>query len=252
VTGAPAGADLWLLEEAAIDRLLASSPLDELLAPEERARHARLRHPSVRLRFVGARLLSRHALSAYADVPPSAWRFRLGPFGRPLLDPNPWNLAFNLAHADGLVACVITRGRACGVDVERKPARPEALRLAGRWFSADERGYLEATPPEARSDRFLEYWVLKEAYTKALGVGLTRPFNSFAFSCLPADTIAVSDSGAGEAECARWQFELLRIGTEHVLAIAVRRMPADERRLPLRIVDLVEHRGARGAAAGAL
>jgi 4'-phosphopantetheinyl transferase len=240
MTDAPAGADLWLLEEEAIEELAARTPLAELATAEERARYDRLRQEQVRRRFVGARLLSRHALSAYADVPPEAWRFRMNRHGRPDLDPNPWNLVFNLSHTAGLVACVITRGRACGVDVERSPARPEAMALADRWFAPEERAYLEETPPEARGDRFLEYWVLKEAFTKALGEGLTRGFDTFRFNRLPADTITVADVSAGEEECARWQFELLRVGA-HVLGVAIRREPSDAGSLPLRVRDLAEH-----------
>jgi 4'-phosphopantetheinyl transferase len=235
VTRAPAGADLWLLEEAAIATLAGRSRLDELLAPDEQARHERLRHPQARLRFLGGRLLLRHALSAYEPVEPGAWRFRLGEFGRPQLEPNVGSLAFNLAHTDGLVACLVTRGRPCGVDVERKPARPGALRLAGRWFADEEREHLEATPAETRGDRFLDYWVLKEAYVKALGLGLTRRLDSFSFGHLADAPISVRDGSAAAGEAERWQFELLPVGPDHVVAVAVRREPA-EGPLPLRVV----------------
>ena len=55
----------------------------------------------------------------------------------------------------------------------------EVGRIAGHFFSAAERAALSALPPGRRVARFYEYWVLKEAYLKGLGAGLSRPTESF-------------------------------------------------------------------------
>ncbi|BBB00139.1 putative phosphopantetheinyl transferase PfaE [Actinacidiphila reveromycinica] len=173
---------LWLLPERAVPRFAAEVGGLRLLTAEERARHARLPTAGARRRYLGARLLSRHALSADTGLPPERWRFRRGPFGRPEPEPAADGVRFNLSHTDGLIACVVTRDRACGVDVERAPASPEAVGHLARRFSAAERAELAALEPAPRQARFSELWVLKESYLKALGTGLTRDLASFSFA----------------------------------------------------------------------
>ncbi|MDA0167636.1 4'-phosphopantetheinyl transferase superfamily protein [Solirubrobacter taibaiensis] len=238
-------ADLWLLDESAVDGLSAALSVETLLSPEELARYTRLRRAGVRRRFLGGRLLCRHALSAYADVAPAAWTFAAGRFGRPELEPNPHGLTFNLSHTEGLIACVITRGAACGVDVENVPARPEAVALADGHFARRERVALaNAGDDRARADRFVDFWVLKESYTKALGVGLSRRMSTFGFDLGPP-AVTVTDEERDPGERRDWQFELLRIGPRHACGVAVRRVGCDGQLLQLRTIDFVSAIGRR-------
>lgn len=211
--------DLWLLPEDAVDYFSDRLGGPELLTPEERARMHRMRVPAARRRFLGARLLSRHALSARTGLPPGRWRFAAGPDGRPEPEPAPGGVRFNLSHTDGLVACVVTRQRDCGVDVERTPARTAAAARLPHYFAPAEQAAVEAAPPGRRAERVAAYWVLKEAYVKALGTGLRRAPESFAFSPPHRPPIEVTDPQAPPD--ARWRFVLLRPTPGHVLAVAV-------------------------------
>ncbi|WP_435179069.1 4'-phosphopantetheinyl transferase family protein [Actinacidiphila sp. bgisy145] len=244
----PAAPRLWLLPEHAVPRFAAETGGLRLLTADERARHARLPTEGARRRYLGARLLSRHALSAATGLPPEQWRFRPGPFGRPEPQPAADGIRFNLAHTDGLIACVVTRGGTCGVDVERAPASPEAVAHLARRFAAPEQAELAALTEAERRARFSELWVLKEAYLKALGTGLTRPLSGFTFtgprprpyanpqpyarrpqpythpypypSAAPDDRVTVDDPELAPGECDRWRFDLLHPGPDHVLAVA--------------------------------
>ncbi|MFG2846485.1 4'-phosphopantetheinyl transferase family protein [Kitasatospora sp. NPDC048296] len=213
--------DLWLLPEHAVAAFAAERGGPALLTEEERARHERLCTAGARRRYLGARLLCRHALSARTGRPPDGWRFRLGEFGRPEPEPECEGVRFNLSHTDGLIACVVTQDRACGVDVERAPADPESAGHLSRHFAAAERAELAALEPAARHARLSELWVLKESYLKALGTGMTRGLGGFRFRGPAAGRITVEDfeqpAGAGD----RWWFDLLHPGPEHVLAVAV-------------------------------
>ncbi|WP_333767291.1 4'-phosphopantetheinyl transferase family protein [Streptomyces sp. IBSBF 2435] len=230
---------LWLLPEHAVARFAVEVGGLRLLTAEERARHARLPTAGARRRYLGARLLSRHALSADTGLPPGDWRFRRGVDGRPEPEPAAGGLRFNLSHTAGLIACVVTRNRACGVDVERTPAAPEAVGALGRRLAAAERAELAALGPAERRGRLSELWVLKEAYLKALGTGLTRDLAGFSFApsgaagCTssdhgpgdrttirPAGRITVDDPEQAPGECDRWCFDLLHPGPDHVLAVA--------------------------------
>jgi 4'-phosphopantetheinyl transferase len=228
-------AEVWLLPESTVDRLAAALDADRLLTTDERARRDRLLRPDSRRRFVGARLLSRHVLSHYAGLPPAAWQFATGPYGRPeIAGDNILDLDFNVSHTEGLITCVVSRHRRTGVDTERWPARPEAVRLAGRVLSDRERRWLDALPEPAQRRLFSGYWVLKEAYTKALGLGLQRRFDSFEVRDGPAGHPVPVDPLGGEG--GRWQLHLLDVPPAHLVGVAMWRGPA-EPVLPVRVRD---------------
>lgn len=214
---------LWLLPEAATGAFVARMGGTALLTDDERARCERPLAPGSRLRRAAALLLARHALGAVSGLPAAAWRFRPTPDGRPEpCAPAGTGLRFNLSHTDGLIACVVTdAGRACGVDAERSPAGPDAVAHLPRHFAAPERADLAAlTDERARAARVAAYWVLKEAYLKALGTGLRRTLSGFAFTGLPGPRIEVHDSGR---PLAGWQFDLIRPTPQHVVAVATER-----------------------------
>ena len=62
--------------------------------------------------------------------------------------------------------------------------------------------------------------MLKEAYLKALGTGLSRGLGGFSFVPRTADRIAVHDPEQPAGTDARWWFDLLHPGPGHVLAVA--------------------------------
>ena len=74
--------------------------------------------------------------------------------------------------------------------------------------SPEEIEELRGTAPGQRERRFLELWTLKEAYLKALGVGLARSPRSASFAAKTVD------------EDADWWFSVQAFGDDHVLALA--------------------------------
>jgi 4'-phosphopantetheinyl transferase len=212
-------ADLWLLPERGLDSP-AVCDLSDHLPSDERIRYERLRVEASRRLFLGARFLSRHAISVYTGVPAARLAFGVGDHGRPHLVPNPWDLQFNLSHTRGLVACVITRGHHCGVDVERTPAEPRLVNALVPFFAAEERLHLAIVPEPDRGRLAIDYWVLKEAYLKALGTGLTRSLNSFTIHRLPSQPVMVRDDWS-ESRGQTWQFELHRVGHDHMVGVAL-------------------------------
>ncbi|MFI6011205.1 4'-phosphopantetheinyl transferase family protein [Streptomyces sp. NPDC051243] len=212
--------ELWLLPEHAADVFVTRMGGTVLLTDGERARCERPLAPAARRRRIAARLLARHALSSRTGLPAATWRFTTTPDGRPELEsPDGSGLRFNLSHTDGLIACVVTDGgRACGVDAEGFPAGPDAVRHLPRHFAERERADLAAVPDGATSAaRIAEYWVLKEAYLKALGTGLRRELSSIAFSRPTTDHIRLHDS---RRPADHWHFDLVRPTPHHVVAVA--------------------------------
>ncbi|MFE6174509.1 4'-phosphopantetheinyl transferase family protein [Streptomyces sp. NPDC056464] len=233
-----APAFLWLLPEAAVDGFTAALGGTRLLTPEERHALDRRLTPGARRRYLGARLLCRYALSARTGRPVDHWRFRRGIHGRPEPEPADAGVRFNLSHDDGLIACVVTQGGGCGVDIGPTAASGELLVHLGRRFGPDERAQLAGAARGARAALAGELWVLKEAYLKALGTGLTRALGTFTVVRGPNGRIAVRDPQQPGAD-ARWSFDLIHPGPRHVLAVAVEHgRPGALRRIDLSDLSL--------------
>ncbi|MFC4608158.1 4'-phosphopantetheinyl transferase family protein [Streptomyces maoxianensis] len=214
---------LWLLPEHAVGSFAAALGGRRLLTEGEQARMERLLTSPARRRFLARRLLCRYALTALTGRPLDHWRFRTGRYGRPETEPD-CGVRFSLSHTEGLIVCVVTQGRVCGVDVERRPASPESAGHVSRFFAAAERAELAALGPAARVARTSELWVLKEAYLKALGTGMHRSLDGFSFARQAAgeeSRITVTDSEEPGRADDGWWFDLLRPSPQHLLAVAV-------------------------------
>jgi 4'-phosphopantetheinyl transferase len=193
-----------------------------VLSAEERDRAARFRFDADRDAFMAAHALLRAMLSERAEVAPETWRFVAGPAGKPALDPAhglPW-LRFNLTHARSLVACAVAVGEDIGIDVESLDRRPPAEGLAARWFAPEENACLAAMPEPARTEAFLRFWTLKEAFVKATGDGIALGIERVVFTLDPPRLLrAPPESGA----LAAWRFLQAEPVPRHVLAVALRR-----------------------------
>jgi len=147
-----------------------------VLDPEERRRSAGYRRPVDQFRFAAARQFLRQTLASYLRIAPADVVFRPGPQGKPELGPphSESGLTFNLSHSETLVVCAVTRTNSIGVDVERVRPIPKLTALTSRFFAPDERSHLDSLPEDDRLTAFFRIWTLKEAYLKALGVGLSQ------------------------------------------------------------------------------
>lgn len=222
-------AHVWLL--AVPERALSGATEDELkgiLDPEERERAQTFRSLSDRQHFILAHAFLRKTLSRYAPrVAPAAWSYAIGPYGRPeLAGPaaacgaggGP-RLRFNLSHTRGLVACSVTEGGECGVDVERRDRTRNFLGMARTAFAPSERAQLERLPAEQRQARFYQIWTLKEAYIKLIGMGLSQRLDHFDFDL--SDLPAIKFTPPPSREPRGWRFVLDTPTPEHQLALAV-------------------------------
>ena len=174
---------VWFRGTAALDGEAVRSA-DQHLSAEERARRDRLHFDADRRDFTIAHDLLRRALSKYADVPPIDWRFATDNYGKPSIetvDPQVRALSFSLSHTRGCVACAIASSVPLGVDVQRTDQSQCIQEVADRHFSEKEAALLRQCSDELRNIRFAELWTLKEAFLKAVGVGLSGSLASISF-----------------------------------------------------------------------
>jgi 4'-phosphopantetheinyl transferase len=186
------------------------------LDAEERARWLRFLRGVDRDLFLVAHTHLRATLSRYADTTPARWRFVRRRGGRPELhiDQPSCALRFNLSHTHDLVACVVTQGADCGVDVEREGRIADRAGIAALAFHDDERAAVARSPGD-----FLAYWTLKESYVKATGAGIRVPLDEIRFA-LGGEPSVSFDEGRDTAE--GWWFAHSRPTDQHHLAVALR------------------------------
>ncbi len=100
-----------------------------------------------------------------------------GKMGKPALAEHP-DIHYNLSHADGIAACMVSDGE-CGIDCERiRTFRPNVMKRA---FSVSERSMVENAPEDMKNELFFRLWTLKEAYVKAIGTGISYPLDTVVF-----------------------------------------------------------------------
>ncbi len=205
------------------------------LAADERVRASRFHFPRDRRDYAAAHALLRRTLSRYAAVPPAGWRFQPNAHGKPALSgADAGDLAFNLSHTRGCVACIVARATDVGIDVEPVDETRAHRELAARFFSDTERRYLDACPAQDVPRRFVELWTLKEAYIKALGLGLSCLLESFSFTFPDEARIRFDPEPNGSPTA--WQFALAMPSVDVCLAVAVR-CTGDLRRYRLLLRD---------------
>jgi 4'-phosphopantetheinyl transferase len=174
------------------------------LSPDERARADRFLFAEDRRDYTLAHDLLRRCLSIYRPAEPSAWEFDIEPSGKPVLRGD-HAISFNLSHTRGLVACAIGAGIPIGVDAEGAGRVVDAGAIATRYFSPSEVAALAQFGDPTHRLRFLDLWTLKEAFIKAVGIGLSQPLHSMSFG-LDDGTIAFEPPPGFAA--AEWHFAL--------------------------------------------
>ena len=177
------------------DAASARSSLVDLLADDERARHARLRQAGDRDRYLVAHALLRLLLASQLGVDTARVGLTSGD-GKPRLEgPNP-ALHFSLSHSGWCVVVAIAERTPVGVDVERVSAHRDLDARARHALTPVERAVLAGLDGQARRQAFYRYWVRKEAALKATGHGFRVPPQAITVSA-PSQHPELVDWAAG-------------------------------------------------------
>jgi len=196
--------------------------LTRMLTPDEEARAARFRFDVHRRRYVVGRGALRELLGAYLGARPERLRFDYAERGKPDLAA-PWKgeLAFNLSNSEDLALAAFVRGRDLGVDVEYQKEMPDLEDIAKRFFSAPEIAALAGVPGECKKEAFFNCWTRKEAYLKAVGVGLAAPLDSFVVTLVPGEAPRMVSLQGDSQRAAGWFFRHLVPRPSYLGAVAL-------------------------------
>jgi 4'-phosphopantetheinyl transferase len=188
-----------------------------LLSAKERERAARFRFADHQRRFQIGHGALRAILGGYLGVEPAAVEFRQGPRGKPYVAGiGPF---FNLSHS-GKLALIGVAASEVGVDLEKVRHLESLDAIAQRHFSPSEFAALAALPGAARQLAFYRCWTRKEAYIKALGLGLAMPLDTFDVSLGERPEFLACRDGNERPE--DWSLLDVSPGPEFVAALALR------------------------------
>jgi 4'-phosphopantetheinyl transferase len=82
------------------------------------------------------------------------------------------DLSFSVSHSGSTALLAVARNATVGVDVEAVRTRPNLEKLAARVLAPDALHEFSAADESARLVTFLRAWTEKEAYLKAIGLGI--------------------------------------------------------------------------------
>ena len=183
----------------------------------DRERFDRYHAERDRRMFLLGRLMSRRLVGEALGVPPEQWQWRDG-HARPARNRGAADAHPLQPRAQRRPRRLRARECARGRRRRRRPAAPADRRADDSPVSLT----TEADDVEAQgehwSHRFLHYWTLKEAYLKALGLGISVPLREISFALEPEVRITFLGSLAGTSTS--WVFQLLQPTDQHLVAIA--------------------------------
>lgn len=115
----------------------------------------------------------------------------------------------------------VARDRAVGVDVENCDRAVDIETIAKSVFAPEEMNELLALHTDERRIAFFDCWTRKEAFVKALGVGLQRSLDSFAVSLRPREPAALRITRPDSTEKDQWTLYNLELGSGYAGALAL-------------------------------
>ena len=151
------------------------------LNEEEQARWHQYPLPGPRRRFALCRAALRAVLCRQLGCSNKRLTFGSSFYGKPfaLVDEAPATISFNLSHSGqhGLIAFA-SQGR-LGVDVEERVVRRDFDDLSEAVFGPHERSIIAFARGCDKVQLFFRLWTIKEALTKALGMGFSFDVSQF-------------------------------------------------------------------------
>ena len=208
---------VWTLRTIASRNVIAR--FEEVLAPDEVSRAAQFRVSRPRESFILTRAVLRYLLGHYLGQRPASICLQYGTNGKPSLSQND-ELRFNVTHSENMAAIAFTQGCDVGIDLEQLRPLPDLDEIAARSFCKEEVVEINSLPARERERAFFACWTRKEAYVKAIGVGLSRPLNSFRVTAKPdspADLMSLEDETNGSES---WTLHDLCLEPDYAGAVA--------------------------------
>jgi 4'-phosphopantetheinyl transferase len=141
-----------------------------------------------------------------------------GPHGKPALAPPADGVRFNVSHTTERLLVAVADDREVGIDAEPIARASRLAATARSWLAEPEAARLERLPSPEREEALLRLWTFKEAYLKAVGIGLNADLREVVVGL---DAQPVLQAAPGEADPQRWLMLPVETSADTVAALVV-------------------------------
>lgn len=188
--------------------------------------------------YLVSHALLRTTLSRYSSVLPAQWIFSQNSYGHPCIHSsgNRVPLQFNISRTEHAAVCVITSDIDCGIDIESQEKLDDLDHLSIQVLSPMELGNFRHIAADAKKERFLTYWTLKESYVKALGIGLSIPLQNISFMLDTDGDPKLMFHPETSVRPSDWQFTTIKLPNEHLMSVALRKGMRPDLNLRINVV----------------
>lgn len=196
-----------------------------VLSEGEQRRLEGITSRSKREEFICSRWLMKNLLSRFeSNSNPRDIVFVTTSNGRIKLKKNRLNsnmdLDFNLSHSKGMIAFAIGEKCSIGLDIEKIDSVNQ--NIARRYFHPFEISWIEEKPQPYQDILSCSLWTLKEAFGKAIGIGIVPVLKEPVF-IIRKRSITFYENNKFDEHPRNWTFKLIMLTEGYVIAIAIKR-----------------------------
>ena len=191
----------------------------QCLSEDEVSRADRFRFTADRRKFVVARGTLRHLLGARLGCAAGAIAFCYSRYGKPEMSASSssdCHCHFNLSHSGEMALCALSGARIVGIDIEKIKPIQRLENMLERCLVAREKAIVKSHAMEQQPLAFLQHWTCKEAYLKAIGLGLSQSMTTIEVDLDSPQFVHVPDGCA-----ASWQLHKIAVPEAYVAALVV-------------------------------
>jgi 4'-phosphopantetheinyl transferase len=199
--------------------------LSSVLSAAEKERASRFQYDRDKKRFVACRAILRIILSRYSGVDARRLEFEYGTHGKPSLKTQTRikaPLRFSSSRSHGLSFFAVTLNQEIGIDTEYIRPVPDRDEIVNRYFTTGEWIIYSRLAPDQKQPAFFNGWTRKEAYLKAIGVGLNQPLRTVEVSLEPGEPARLLRIEGNARQAAAWSLYELSLGTDYAGVVAVK------------------------------
>ncbi len=202
---------------------------EKLLTADEAARANRFLFPEDRRRYIVSQGTLRLLLAHYLNIPPLAIAFARTEYGKPYIHSDQQDMSnpvyFNVSHSREIILHAFARQESMGIDVEYERDVTDIFAVAKRYFTPSEYEQIYKAGKAEQRNVFFRLWCHKEAFIKAVGLGLSLPLNQFEIdlSAKPGARLRILAPAAWAA--GDWNIEELSITEHYRAALAMNAKP---------------------------
>ena len=197
------------------------------LSDEEKIQAHNFLFEYLKSRYIASHGFLRILLGKYLSCSPSQVEYTYTEFQKPLCKNNP-NLHFNMSHSHEYACYAFSFNHEVGIDIEFMNPKIETNDLLSIVTTPEEMFIFDKLDQNDKFYAFYKTWTIKEAFLKALGIGLSHSLSNIETTILPRERFGVIRcDDIPEKELAKeWTFSPIISLSNYLGAIAVKKKEA--------------------------